>query len=238
MMAVHQLDRKLGLDIILHTPGGGIAAVQSLLNYLHKMFNENMRAIVPQIAMSAGTMLACSCKSILMAKHSNLGPIDPHLRGVPAYGVIEEFERACKEVKDDPSKTQMWQAIIGQYKPTFLGQCQNAIKWSNEFVQKELVNVMFKGMPDAVQRAKKIVKQLTDYTANRTHERHISSEECKDMGLVIEEIEADQILQDRLLTVHHCYMLSLMNTGSYKMIENHMGIAFVKQQGTVAIPVQ
>lgn len=144
MMAVHQLDRKLGLDIILHTPGGGIAAVQSLVNYLHKMFGENIRAIVPQIAMSAGTMLACSCKSILMAKHSNLGPIDPHLRGIPAYGVIEEFERACKEIKDDPNKIEMWRSIIGQYKPTFLGQCQNAIKWSNEFVQRELESVMFK----------------------------------------------------------------------------------------------
>lgn len=27
-MAVHQLDRSKGLDLILHTPGGGIAATQ------------------------------------------------------------------------------------------------------------------------------------------------------------------------------------------------------------------
>src|SRR3989304_4331964 len=29
MMAVHRLDRKLGLDLVLHTPGGNIAATQS-----------------------------------------------------------------------------------------------------------------------------------------------------------------------------------------------------------------
>ncbi len=149
MMAVHRLDRKLGLDLILHTPGGGIAAVQSLVDYLHKMFGDNIRAIVPQIAMSAGTMLACSCKAILMCKHSNLGPIDPHLRGIPAYGAIEEFKRACREVKKDPSRISMWQTIIGQYRPTFLGQCQNAIQWSNEFVRRELETVMFKGKPGA-----------------------------------------------------------------------------------------
>lgn len=99
MMAVHQLERDKGLDLILHTPGGGIAAMQSTVNYLHKMFKKNIRAVVPQIAMSAGTMIACSCRSILMASHSNLGPIDPHLRGIPTYGVIEEFKRAFREIK-------------------------------------------------------------------------------------------------------------------------------------------
>ena len=104
MMAVHTLDRTKGLDLILHTQGGNIAAVQSLAHYLHKMFGDDIRAVVPQIAMSAGTMLACSCRSILMGKQSNLGPIDPHLRDIPTYGVIHEFRRAYREVKKDPSK--------------------------------------------------------------------------------------------------------------------------------------
>jgi ClpP class serine protease len=238
MMAVHKLDRSLGLDLILHTPGGGIAAVQSLVDYLHKMFQDNIRAIIPQIAMSAGTMLACSCKTIWMAKHANLGPIDPHLRGIPAYGAIQEFKRACQEVKKDPSKIHIWQSVIGQYRPTFLGQCQNAIKWSNEFVQRELESVMFKGKAGATDRAKRIVKKLTDYRANRTHERHISAEECEEMGLVIKKVEDDPMLQDLLLTVHHCFMHSLMNTPSYKMIENHLGVAFVKQQAQMMVPVR
>jgi len=94
----------LGLDLILHTPGGGIAATQSLVDYLQRMFKSDIRAIVPQIAMSAGTILACCCKQILMCKHSNLGPIDPHLNGMPTYGVIREFRRALREVKRDPSR--------------------------------------------------------------------------------------------------------------------------------------
>ena len=138
LMAVLRLDRSKGLDLILHTPGGNISATQSIVNYLHKMFHHDIRAIIPQIAMSAGTMIACSCKSILMAKHSNLGPIDPHLRGVPAYGVIQEFRRACREIKRDPSKIEMWATIIGQYRPTFLSQCENAIARSNSFVEEQL----------------------------------------------------------------------------------------------------
>src|SRR5215472_15832854 len=107
------------------------------------MFGNDLRAIVPQIAMSAGTMVACSCREILMARHTNLGPIDPHLRGLPAYGVKEEFRRAVKEGKKDPAMIPIWQSIIGRYGPTFLSQCENAIDWSKKFVESQLQHVMF-----------------------------------------------------------------------------------------------
>lgn len=229
MMAVHKLDRKIGLDLILHTPGGNLAATQSIVNYLHIMFEHNVRAIIPQIAMSAGTMMACSCKSIVLSKHSNLGPIDPHLSGVPAYGVIQEFRRACREVKRDASKIPIWRSIVGQYRPTFLSQCENAIRWSNSFVEDQLSKVMFSGDPKATEKSRRIVKKLSDYRGNKGHDRHIHIDECEAMGLKIEKLEDDPNFQDLVLTVHHCYMHSLMNTNSFKIIENHLGTAFVKQ---------
>ena len=230
MMAVHKLDRTKGLDLILHTPGGEFAATQSIINYLHKMFKNDIRAIVPQISMSAGTMIACSCRRILMTEHSNLGPIDPQLRGLPAYGVIEEFKRAHREIKKDPSKIVLWSSIISQYKPTFLSQCENAIKWSNKFVQEQLETVMFAGEPNAKDKAKNVAGKLSDYKGNLRHERHIHMEECKKIGLNVDRIEDDPELQDLVLTVHHCFMHSLMNTPSFKMIENQNGVALVKQQ--------
>lgn len=231
MMAVHHMDRSKGLDLLLHTPGGGIGATQSIVNYLRKMFGDNIRAVVPQIAMSAGTMLACSCHSILMGTHSNIGPIDPQLRDVPCYGVIEEFRRAYREVKRDPTKALLWQTIVGQYRPTFLSQCENSIRWSNAFVREQLETIMFANQPDAKEKANNVVKQLTDYKGNKSHNRHIHAEECLAMGLNIENLEdpGKETLQDLVLTVHHCYMHTLMNSGAYKIIENHMGTAFMKQ---------
>jgi ATP-dependent protease ClpP protease subunit len=228
MMAVHGMDRRKGLDLILHTPGGAIGATHSLVDYLRRMFDDNVRAIVPQIAMSAGTMIACCCKEILMTRHSNLGPIDPHVRGLPAQGVIQEFKRACKEIAKDRSRTAIWQTIIAQYEPSFLSRCENAIQWSNGFVQDELVRAMFRGDADAVPKAKSIVKKLSDFSKNRTHERHIHFDECKSMGLRVRLIEDEPELQDLVLTVHHCFMHSLMNTSAAKMIENQHGVAFVK----------
>lgn len=228
MMGVHNVDRTKGLDLILHTPGGDIAATHSIVNYLHKMFGSDIRAVVPQIAMSAGTMIACSCHEILMGTHSNLGPIDPHLRGIPTFGVIREFRRAYREVKKDPSKTFIWQTIIGQYKPTFLGQCENALIWSNKFVQDQLEKVMFSGDANARKKAKKILAELSDYQKNKVHDRHIHFDECRAMGLKVTSIESDQRLQDLVLTVHHCYMHAFMNSTAYKIIENHLGSAIVR----------
>lgn len=195
------------------------------------MFGDNIRAVIPQIAMSAGTMVACSCRSILMGTHSNIGPIDPQLRDVPCYGVIEEFRRAYREVKKDPTKALLWQTIIGQYRPTFLSQCENSIRWSNTFVREQLETVMFAHKRHAKEKANNIVKQLTNYRGNKSHGRHIHAEECLAMGLVIENLEdrGKEVLQDLVLTVHHCYMHGLMNSGAYKIIENHNGTAFVRQ---------
>jgi hypothetical protein len=184
---------------------------------------------VPQIAMSAGTMIACSCREIVMSKHSNLGPIDPHLRDIPAVGVIKEFKRACREVKRDSSKIPIWQSIIRQYRPTFLSQCENAIQWSKQFVEEQLKSVMFEGLPNANERAKKVVRKLTDYSRNKSHNRHIHIDECQnEIGLVVSPLENDPILQDLVLTIHHCNMHVFQNTLAYKMIENHLGLALVK----------
>jgi len=228
MTTVHKMDRTRGLDLILHTPGGGIAATQSIVTYLQKMFGTNIRAFVPQIAMSAGTIIACCCKEIWMGKQSNLGPIDPQLRGIPAHGVVQEFKRALKEVKQDASRIVIWQQIIGQYRPTFLGQCENAIKWSNTFVEQQLKSGMFEGLADREKRAKAVTKELSNYPKNKSHDRHFDLEDCEKMGLTIKRLESDPTLQDLVLTVHHCYMSILMNGPAYKIIENHNGVALVK----------
>jgi hypothetical protein len=168
-----------------------------------------------------------------MGKHSNLGPIDPHLNNIPAYGVIREFKKACDECTKNPALIPMWQTIVGQYRPTFLDRCENAIKWSNSFVRDQLRTVMFKDDPARAGKAAKIVKKLTDYTGNKTHARHIHQDECIKIGLKIVELESDPALQDLVLTVHHCYMHVFMNGPVFKAIENHLGVGIFKRQALV-----
>ncbi len=239
MAVMHGLDRKKGLDLLLHTPGGGMAATESLINYLHKMFNGDIEAFVPQIAMSAGTMIACSCKKIHMGKQSSIGPIDPQINGVPAHGVIKEFEDALQWIKSDPAAISLWQVIIGKYHPTLLGECRNAIKLANEIVRDRLKNVMFFGMPKskAASKAKRIVNYLNEHNkSNKVHDRHIDMDKAIRFGLKIEPLENDNELQDLVLTVHHCYIHTFSNSRCLKITENQCGVALMGQAPSPPAP--
>jgi hypothetical protein len=231
MATIHNLDRSLGLDLILHTPGGGLTATESIVHYLQQMFGKNVRAIIPQICMSAGTMVACSCKSIVMGKQSNIGPIDPQFGGIPASGVKEEFERALKEIKKDPSVLPLWQIILSKYHPTFLGECQNAVDLSSQMVERWLKENMLSELSgsDLNDKINRIMKAL-GHEATKDHSRHIHIDQAEEMGLKIERMENDNELQDLLLTVHHTYMHTFSNSLAYKIIENHLGQAVVEQR--------
>jgi hypothetical protein len=230
MATVHGLDRAHGLDLILHTPGGGLAAAESLVDYLRRMFGTDIRAIVPQIAMSAGTMIACSCKEIIMGKPSNLGPIDPQQGGVPAHGVIAEFEQAIREIEKNPASLPVWQSIIGKYHPTFIGECRNAMQWAEEIVEQWLLEGMFANSKSQVVRKKikKIVSELSDHSKMRSHSRHIHIDACIAMGLKITKLEDDAKLQDLVLTTHHAYIQTFGEASHVqKIVENHQGVAMV-----------
>jgi hypothetical protein len=228
MATVHGLDRAKGLDLLLHTPGGSIAAAESIVDYLRRMFGNNIRAIVPQIAMSAGTMVACACSEIVLGKQSNLGPIDPQMNGMPANGVLREFEQAAKEVKADPSRIAIWQPIIGKYHPSFLQECVNAIAWSKTVVTDWLTTGMFQGDLRASTKAKRVVRELSDYKKMRTHGRHVHIDQCKSLGLKITDLEADPTLQDLVLTVHHAFMQTVSEASQVtKIVENQNGVALV-----------
>ena len=147
MTAVHGLDATKGLDLILHTPGGDIAALESIGYYLRAKFGNDIRAFVPMISMSAGTMLACCAKEIIMGKQSNIGPFDPQIGGVPAHGVIEEAQKAMQDIIKNPATAAYWQFTLSKLNPTFIGECEKAIQWATTIVSEWLITGMFDGDP-------------------------------------------------------------------------------------------
>lgn len=228
MSCINGMDRSKGLDLILHTPGGAIAATESLTNYLRQMFGRDIRAIVPQIAMSAGTMLSLSCKSIVLGKQSSLGPIDPQIGGIPADVVVTEFQRAYEEIKQDPVKAHVWAPILGRYMPSFLTQCEYAVQWSKKFVQEVLETNMLADDQNKVAKASTIVSALSSAEVNKAHNKHIHIDKLKELGVSVERLEDDPNFQDALLTVHHCFIHTMASTTAIKIVENNDGRAAVR----------
>ncbi|MEK5454539.1 S49 family peptidase [Bacillus sp. FSL R5-0586] len=230
MAMISNMEEKgLGLDLILHTPGGNVAATESLVDYLKEIFGTNIRAIVPQIAMSAGTMISCSCSEIIMGKHSNIGPIDPQIYGRPAHAVLQEFNQAAKEISEDQSKASVWMPIIAQYTPTLIGQCQNAIEWSEEMVTQWLQENMFSENNNPKADALEVVRYLGSNTETKSHSRHISAKKAQSLGLKISYLENDSKLQDLVLSLHHATIHTLSATNTIKIIENQNGISYIQQ---------
>lgn len=221
--------REKGLDLILHTPGGDVAATESIIDYLHDLYGGNIRAFIPQLAMSGGTLIATSCKIIIMGRQSSIGPVDPQINGIAAQSYISEFDHACEQVKKDPSSFPIWQLIVGKLNPGFLITCQNAIDWSNELLSKSLERCMFKGRRDKKDKIRKILTLLGDQSVSKAHSRHISREQAKSAGLIIEDLESDNELQDLVLSLHHLLGITFEQTSAIKIIANDCGATYIRQ---------
>jgi hypothetical protein len=222
------------LDLILHSPGGTIEAAEALVLYLRSKFDD-IRVIVPNLAMSAATMISCACNRIVMGKHSFLGPIDPQFilntsmgpRSVSAEAIREQFELAQKECTD-PAKLGAWIPMLSQYGPDLLVKCDHACAMSKTLVQSWLAQYMFKGDTAGKRKAAKIAKWLARHRYFKTHGRHIPRGALEKQGLLIDHLETDQVLQDLVLSVFHASTHTFNGTGAVKIIENHEGRAFVK----------
>jgi Serine dehydrogenase proteinase len=234
------------LDLILHSPGGSPEAAEAIVLYLRSKF-DNIRVIVPLMAMSAATMIACAADEIIMGNHSFIGPIDPQLqlqtalsgRLVPAQAIIDQFEMA-KSQTADPTQLRAWLPMLSQYGPDLLVTCSNATNLAKKLVREWLTSFMFNGAPDAAQRAESVAEWLADHNHFMTHGRPISRHTAEEKGLKIVRLEDDQALQDAVLSVYHATSHTFGMTGAVKMIENHLGKAFldVQQMMIVGNPPQ
>lgn len=223
MAVVHNLDRMSGLDIVLHTPGGGIESTRAIVEYLYAMFDKDIRVIVPQLAMSCGTMIACAARTIVLGKHSSLGPTDPQIHGQPAMGVVEEIKTALAEIAKEPQRLLVWQEVFRKYPPSFISNCERAIAGTRGMVEGWLAGNMFANQKDPMLSAKKTTSELMNYKDTSEHGHHFMKQKCKDVGLLVEDLEADQKLQEIVLTVHHGYVASFARSRSIKFIENSNG---------------
>lgn len=231
MEVVHGLDFTKGLDLVIHSPGGSPDAAEAIVRYLREKFS-NIRVIVPQAAMSAATMLACASDEIVMGAHSSLGPIDPQLimgnHIAPAQAILDQFDRALAECAK-PENLGAWMPILPQYGPALLKQCENAKLLSLELAAEWLRSWMFAGRTDKLEKSIEIAKALSDHTKFKSHGRPVHRAAAKALGLTVTDLESDQVLQDLVLSVFHATMhVFSMNPVAAKIIENHLGLAFVK----------
>lgn len=232
MSVLKGLDKSKGLDLILHTLGGGIEATEKIVQYLRDFFGKDIEVFVPQLAQSAGTMIACSSKLIHMGKHSSLGAIDPQIGGLPAYSIRKSFQTAIEDIKKQPQHSNIWPILFQKYDPTLIVHADKAIQFTNKLVKDWIkTGMLFESEDsdeDKEKEAENIVKELGEKMSEDSfHNRHIGIKKCREKGLYVKELESDNKLQDLVLSIHHACILTFSNTPAIKIVENHTGIAHI-----------
>ena len=235
MEVMHGISLR-NLDLIMHSPGGSLEAAESFVIYLRSKF-DHIRVIVPQLAMSAATMIACAADEIVLGKHSFLGPIDPQFvlntpmgqRMVPAQAILEQFRLAQQEC-NEPTKLAAWVPMLSQYGPDLLVQCEHASAMSKRLVNGWLKSYMFKSETKKNQQtqASNISNWLSNHKYFKSHGRHIPRDALRAKKLRIGNLEADKEFQDLVLSVFHATTITMTVSAAVKIIENHLGKAFIQ----------
>ena len=237
------------LDLILHSPGGSAEATESFVSYLRTKFKD-IRVIIPHAAMSAATMLACASDKILMGKHSFIGPIDPQiildtasgLRAIPAQDILTQLSMIEDECKKDPQLLPIYYPMLQQYGTALIMQCIQAQDLSEELVCKWLAMFMFKKagtLDERKTKSKDVAQKLANHDYFKSHGRFIDRESARtDFGLEIGDLEADQILQDLVLSVFHATTITFTQKAAVKIIENQNDHAFIQALQITPVPIQ
>lgn len=246
MEVVHGLP-KVPTDLIIHSPGGSAEAAEGIVEYLHTQY-PHIRAVVPQMAMSAATMIACGAHRIVMGKHSNLGPTDPQLfipssgRFEPAQAILDQFYMAITQATKPGM--QAWAAMLQMYGPSLVAECHDLVRLSEKLVADWLKRWMLTDEAKRLGRRRlgRKAAAIAKYLANRqnflSHGRHLRRDRARDLGLVVDNLEEaeGEEFQDLVLSVFHATTHAFAGTGTVKIIENHEGKAFVKSW--VQVPPQ
>mgnify|MGYP001419292337 FL=1 len=221
--AIEQLD-ELNTDrrcaVLLDTPGGSAEVVERMVETIRTLYGE-VAFIIPDRAMSAGTIFAMSGDTILMDYFSRLGPIDPQVfkddRFVPALSYLIQYERLLQ--KDREGKlTNAEYALLSKFDLAELHQFEQARELSVTLLKKWLSKFKFKNweltggrqapvtseMRD--RRAEEIARVLSDNTRWHSHGRGISREtlESDEIKLRIDDLGANPVLRDSVRRYHHC----------------------------------
>ena len=94
---------------------------------------------------------------------------------------------------------------------------------------------MFRGDPRGKAKARRISTWLSDHRYFKSHGRHIPRAELESKKLKILPLERDPVLQDLVLSVFHA-TTHTFNAAAVKIVENHLGKAFIKNSQSMLIP--
>jgi hypothetical protein len=199
-------EKKERLLVILETNGGSIETTERIADVFRKHYPLEVSFLVPNFAMSAGTVLVMSGDNIYMDYYSILGPIDPQIRNkegtgfIPALGYLEKYEQLIKKSAKSGLSQGELAFLIEKFDPGELHRFEQAREHSVDLLKKWLAQYKFKDWTQTrsrnlpvtpamrEKRAAEIAGKLNDTKKWRSHGRGLSRDILdRELNLIVED---------------------------------------------------
>lgn len=210
-------EKRDALGLCLTTPGGQAEAVERMVEVIRHHY-DSFYALVPNTAMSAGTIFCMAADRIYMDYSSALGPIDPQVPDrdnrvlVPALGYLDKVEELIQKSINNtisPAEFQMLQsldlAMLRFYEQAKELSVNLLKKWLAEYKFKNWVlhRTTNPGSPvtpeERSARAEEIATKLSDNNRWHSHGRMIGMGTLRnEMRLEIEDFTQDAVLHEQI----------------------------------------
>ena len=188
------------LSIILRTAGGSAETAERYVTVVRHHYST-VNFIVPDVAMSAGTIFCMSGDHIYMDYSSSLGPIDPQVLApdgsgyVAALGYLDKVEEISKKEKLGPSDV----VFLNKLDLAKLALYEQAKDLSIDLLKRWLVQYKFKNWDvhrthnkgttvtneEKEARASEIAEALSDNKLWHSHGRSLDIEKIKTLKLEV-----------------------------------------------------
>ena len=199
------------LVVLLNTPGGSAETVEKMVSVIRFHYKE-VYFVVPDYAMSAGTILCMSGDKIYMDYSSSLGPIDPQVYNgknwVPALGYLDKVEELIQKSRNR-ELTEAEFMILQKIDLAELRSYEMARSLTINLLKEWLVKYKFKdwnkhnsnGEPvllaEKEQRAEEIANKLSNNSIWHSHGRSIGVDTLRSfLKLKIEDYSRNDDLRD------------------------------------------
>lgn len=206
-------DSRDHLVILLNTPGGSAETVEKMVEIIRHHYRE-VSFVVPDYAMSAGTIFCMSGDRIYMDYSSSLGPIDPQVwngkEWVPALGYLDKVEALLEKAQSNAISHAEFLILQSQDLAT-LSRYEQVRDLTVTLLKKWLVEYKFKNwkvhrsdpaklgrevaLEEKVARAEEIALELGNNRRWHSHERMLGLETIKSLGLEIEDYSNNERLR-------------------------------------------
>ncbi len=202
--------RKDKLVVVLDTTGGSVEVVDRMVDCIRNFYKEVV-FLIPDKAMSAGTVFVMSGDRIMMNYYSVLGPIDPQVqkdgKWIPALSYLEKFEELVQRSSSQPltiAELTLLQKMDLAELHTFeqAREISNTLleKWLSQYKFKDWTETETKKLPVTLEmkkvRAKEVANQLNDIKKWHSHSRGINMDTLRnEIKLKIEDFDENEVLK-------------------------------------------